>query len=192
MRALITILIASAALAAAGCGAAGPSDYDKSTLDAISTTQQRLNVLSRRIDANRFDSDADVAAYVRDMRSAAVEFDTLRGTLQRLTPPAEVRDELTGYMAQLVTTAKLARELASAVEDSDAKGAERAETAYIEAGTRLSTLAATRTRVSPISMSTDPSANFMAPGCRRRGRRAAAARPLGRRRDPEGGVMPGF
>jgi hypothetical protein len=141
MRLLLTMILAAAALAGAGCGASEPSDYDKATLSAITGTQQRLSVLSERIDANELDTDADLAAYVRDMRSAAVEFDALRGTLQRLTLADGVRDEMTAYKRQLGTTAKLARELATAVEDGDEKGAERVENAYVEAGSSLSTLA---------------------------------------------------
>ncbi|WP_028065685.1 hypothetical protein [Solirubrobacter soli] len=141
MRALISILIIAAAIGAAGCATSETSDYDKVTLDAIGTTQQRLNVLDQRIAANRLQTDDDFDLYVNDMRSAAVEFDTLRGTLQRLTLPAEARDEMTAYMSQLETTAELARELANAVEVEDTKGAQRAETAYVEAGERLSTLA---------------------------------------------------
>jgi hypothetical protein len=142
MRALLSIFIAAAALCAAGCGATEPTDYDKATLTAITDTQQRLATLSERIDANQLESDADVDAYVRDMRSAAVEFDGLRGTLQRLTLIDEVRDEMTAYMKQLGTTATLARQLAAAVADGDPKVAERAETAYVEAGSSLSGLAA--------------------------------------------------
>src|SRR4051812_4639803 len=114
MRALISIIIAAAALAAAGCGASEPSDSDQATLSAITGTQQRLNALSDRIDANQLEDDADFAAYVRDMRGAAVEFEALRGTLQRLPRIEAARDELTVYMRQLGTTAKLARELAAA------------------------------------------------------------------------------
>src|SRR5689334_12730657 len=141
MRALILMLIAAAALSVAGCAATEASDYDKATISAISDTQARLGVLSTRIDANPLKSKDDVAAYVHDMRAAAVEFDTLRGTLQRLDLPSEVRDEMTAYRRQLDTTAKLARRLATAVEDGDQPVAERTETAYVEAGRSLSLLA---------------------------------------------------
>jgi hypothetical protein len=142
MRALISILVAAAALCAAGCSAGEPTDYDKATLSAITGTQQRLATLSTRIDANELESEADVAAYVRDMRSAAVEFDTFRGMLQRLELVDEVRAEMTAYMRQLGTTATLARQLATAVEGGDQKVAERTETAYVEAGGSLSEMAA--------------------------------------------------
>ena len=75
------------------------------------------------------------------MRRAAVEFDTLRGTLQRLKLDDEVRDEMTAYQRQLTTTATLARQLATAVEDGDEPVAERTETAYVQAGSSLSLLA---------------------------------------------------
>ena len=142
MRVLISTLIAAIALCAAGCGSSGVSDYDQATLNAISTSQQHLGVLDQRINANALEDRADLDAYVRDMRSAAVEFDTLRGTLQRLTLDDEVTDQLTAYRRQLGTTAKLARDLAAAVEDGDEDAAVRTETAYVEAGKSLSRLAA--------------------------------------------------
>jgi hypothetical protein len=142
MRALISILIAAAALGAAGCAATEPSGYDTATVSAIADTQARLDTLSRRIDANTMKTDEDVDAYVHDMRSAAVEFEALRGTLQRLDLVEEVRDELAAYMRQLHATATLARQLATAVEDRDEGRVERAETAYAEAGSSLSLLAA--------------------------------------------------
>jgi hypothetical protein len=141
MRALVSTFIAAAALCAAGCAATEPSNYDKATLSAITGTQQRLATLSTRIDANPLESEGDIGAYVRDMRSAAVEFDTLRGTLERLELDEDVRDELTAYRRQLGTTATLARQLATAVEDGDQQVAERTETAYVKAGSSLSLLA---------------------------------------------------
>jgi hypothetical protein len=142
MRALLTIIIAAAALCAAGCAATAsePTDDDKATIGAISASKQRINALSERIDANQLETEADVDAYVRDMRSAAAEFDTLRGALGRVTLP-EAHDELAAYGKQLGTTAKRARELATAVEDRDEKAAGRAETAYAKAGSGLSSLA---------------------------------------------------
>jgi hypothetical protein len=143
MRALLLTIIAAAALCAAGCGGSERvSDYDQATLNAIGATQQRLGVLDQHINANQLETKDDIAAYVADMRSAAVEFDALRGTLQRLTLTDEVRGEMTAYRRQLGSTATLARELAKAVEDGDEKDAVRTETKYVEAGQSLSDLAA--------------------------------------------------
>ena len=49
-------------------------------------------------------------------------------------------------------------------------------------GTRFSTLAATSTRVSPISINAEPSAYFIGPISMRTGRRSPAVRPLARRK----------
>jgi hypothetical protein len=136
------ILIAAMALCATACGSSERvSDYDQATLTAISTTQQRLGVLDERINANALETAADIDAYVADMRSAAVEFDALRGTLQRLTLSNEFRDEMIAYRRQLGSTATLARQLATAVEDGDEQDAVRTETDYVEAGRSLSDLA---------------------------------------------------
>src|SRR3954470_13887076 len=51
---------------------------------------------------------------------------------------------------------------------------------FLKGGTRLSTLAATRTGVSPISIRAEPSANLRTPVSMRIGRRASTARPPGR------------
>ena len=50
---------------------------------------------------------------------------------------------------------------------------------FLNGGTRFSTLAATSTRVSPSSISAEPSANFRTPVSMRTGRRASAGRPSG-------------
>jgi hypothetical protein len=136
------ILIAAVALCAAACGSAERvSDSDQATLNAISATKQRLGVLDERINANALETAADIDAYVADMRSAAVQFDALRGTLQRLTLSNDVRDEMIAYRRQLGSTATLARQLAAAVEDGDEQDAVRTEADYVEAGRSLSDLA---------------------------------------------------
>ena len=142
MRALISIFIASVALAAAGCGAtsSGLSDNDRALIGSVEASKQRLNTLSDRIDANELEDEADLDAYLRDMRSAADEMDTLGGTLGRFTSLDDFRDELTDYAAQLGTTAGLARQVATAVEEGDEKQVERAQTAYVKAATGLVTL----------------------------------------------------
>jgi len=142
MRALISIFIASVALAAAGCGptSSGLSDNDRALIGSVEASKQRLNTLSDRIDANELEDEADLDAYLRDMRSAADEMDTLGGTLGRFTSLDDFRDELTDYAAQLGTTAGLARQVASAGEEGDEKQVERAQTAYVKAATGLVTL----------------------------------------------------
>jgi hypothetical protein len=136
------ILIAAVALCAAACGSSERvSDSDQATLNAISATKQRLGVLDERINANALETAADIDAYVADMRSAAVQFDALRGTLQRLTLSNDVRDEMIAYRRQLGSTATLARQLATAVEDGDEQDAVRTEADYVKAGRSLSDLA---------------------------------------------------
>jgi hypothetical protein len=142
MRALIPIIIAAVALAAAGCGATstGLSDKDRAFISSVQASKQRLNTLSARIDANQLEDEADLDAYLRDMRSAADEMDTLSGTVGGFTSLEEARDELSGYAKQLGTTAGLARKVASAVEEGDEKEIDRAQTAYMKAATRLLTV----------------------------------------------------
>ena len=143
MRALIPIIIAAVALAAAGCGAtssSGLTDKDRAFISSVQASKQRLNTLSARIDANQLEDEADLDAYLRDMRSAADEMDKLSGAVGGFTALEEARDELAGYAKQLGTTAGLARKVASAVEEGDEKDIDRAQAAYVKAATRLLTV----------------------------------------------------
>lgn len=73
MRALLSIFIAAAALCAAGCASGEPTDRNRATLVAVTASKDRLTTLSTRIDANQLETQADVDAYVSDMRSTAGE-----------------------------------------------------------------------------------------------------------------------
>ena len=139
MRALISILIAGAALAVAGCAATSsePSADNQALLSAYKVTKQRLDVLTTRMEANKLEDDDDVVAYIADVRHFADELDTLSGTLKRMDVIESLRDETADYVIQLGTTATAARELATAVENGDEKASEQAEGGFVKASVGL-------------------------------------------------------
>ena len=139
MRALISILIAAAGLAVAGCAATSsePSAENQSLLSAYKVTKQRLDTLTARMEANKLQDEDDVDAYISDVRHFADELDTLSGTLKRMDIVESVREAMADYVIQLGTTATAARELATAVEDGDDKAAGLAETKFVKASVGL-------------------------------------------------------
>src|ERR1700755_3464353 len=136
MRALLLTLIAAVALCAAGCGASADADPDQATLTRINRAKQHLGVLGARTGVNPLRSDADYAAYVRDMRSVPAELDTLDELWRRV--PGE-KDELRAYVARLSPAAGRARELAAAIESEDDARIDRALDAWDTAATDLAT-----------------------------------------------------
>jgi hypothetical protein len=144
MRAILTILLAAAALTAAGCATTPtePTDDQKALLRAVESSKLRLDALDKRLNENKLEDEGDFRVYIRDMRKSADALDTLSGTVKRLEPIDELRDEYADYVAQLGTAAGFGRAVATALENGDVKAAEKAETAYAKAALGLFTIEA--------------------------------------------------